>query len=243
RIVGGQIVQPGIGAWAGLVSVQPFRTEAIVSHSCGGTLITPKWVLTAAHCFENATNPLSEWAVVSGITKWTEITPESQVRRIKRLVIHERYKGLLYDIALLELDKPMTCTPDVQLACLPDSMVRVSELKNCYVAGWGTTFETGPTSHVLREATALLIDTQLCNSSKWNQGLVQDHNLCAGYPAGGRSTCQGDSGGPLICKDKYADFFWQVGVTSWAVGCARPRHPTVFVSTQYFYNWILTQMG
>ncbi|NWI61927.1 ACRO protein, partial [Calyptomena viridis] len=72
---------------------------------------------------------------------------------------------------------------------------------------------------------------------------IQVYNLCAGYPKGGISTCQGDSGGPLVCRDKHADFFWQVGITSWAVGCARPKLPSVFSSTQYFYNWILTKLG
>ncbi|NXA13633.1 ACRO protein, partial [Sapayoa aenigma] len=245
RIVGGQIVRPGTGAWAGLVSVQPFRSTEMKSHSCGGTLIRPQWVLTAAHCFANVTNPLKEWAVVAGTTKWREVTPETQIRRIKRVVMHERYdNGLLYDIALLELDKPMTCSPAVQLACLPDSTVRVSELKNCYVAGWGLTSETEGEfpKTLLREAKALLIDTQLCNSSQWNVGLIKPYHVCAGYPEGGISTCKGDSGGPLVCKDKHADFFWQVGLTSWSEGCARPKRPTVFSSTQYFYGWILNKL-
>ncbi|NXF10629.1 ACRO protein, partial [Smithornis capensis] len=170
----------------------------------------------------------------------------TQVRRIKRVVKHESYKNrILYDIALVELAEPITCNPSIQLACLPDSTVRLSELKNCYVAGWGDTVAKADTGFTLQEAKVLLIDNQLCNSSEW-YGLAKDqiqvYNLCAGYPEGGISTCQGDSGGPLICKDKHADFFWQVGITSWAVGCARPKLPSVFSSTQYFYNWIQTHL-
>ncbi|NXS13676.1 ACRO protein, partial [Neodrepanis coruscans] len=168
----------------------------------------------------------------------------SQVRQIKRVLMHKFYDGnLLYDIALVELEKPMTCTPSVQLACLPDPTVRVSELKNCYIAGWGLTVAKSQASEILQEAKVLHIDTQLCNSSEWNAGLIHDYHVCAGYPEGGISACKGDSGGPLVCKDNHADFFWQIGVTSWSVGCARPKLPAVFSSTQYFYEWILKQVG
>ncbi|NWU16549.1 ACRO protein, partial [Cephalopterus ornatus] len=166
-----------------------------------------------------------------------------QVRRIKQVRMHKLYDGsMAYDIAVVELEQPIVCNPSIQLACLPGPTVKVSAL-HCYIAGWGDTYAKTSEDLILKQTEVLPIDTQLCNSSDWNAGIVYEYNLCAGYPEGGKSTCHGDSGGPLICKDTKADVFWEVGLTSGAIGCARPKKPSIFISTQYFYNWITEQIG
>ncbi|NWS79299.1 ACRO protein, partial [Toxostoma redivivum] len=164
-----------------------------------------------------------------------------EVRRIKRLIMHEKYSSLpvRHDVALLELDWPVECSSSIQTACLPGPSLKLSELKNCYVAGWGDRIVK--CSDILQQAKVKFVDIQLCNSSGWLNGHVFDFNVCAGQ--GGVSTCQGDSGGPLVCQDKSGGFFWQIGVTSWGVGCARPKRPAVYSSTQYYYNWIWRNTG
>ncbi|NXM06118.1 ACRO protein, partial [Tyrannus savana] len=72
---------------------------------------------------------------------------------------------------------------------------------------------------------------------------VHIQNLCARYPQDSKDTCQGDTGGPLVFKGNNADFFWQVGLTRWGIGCARASLPGVYISTQSSCRWILVQMG
>ncbi|NWW80378.1 ACRO protein, partial [Climacteris rufus] len=237
RIVGGTGALPG--SWPWIVSIQHPWVPPL-GHFCGGSLISTQWVLTAAHCFDEITN-ISMLSVLIGATQLTQPGPGAQVRGVKQVLMHEYYNkdDMSYDIAVMELDQPVHCNAYIQLACVADPMLRVSELQNCWVAGWGSTIARSlKTSDVLQEAKVQLIDVQLCNSSRWYAGRIHNYNLCAGYPQGTIDTCQGDSGGPLMCQDNNADYWWLVGVTSWGKGCARARRPGVYTSTQHFYNWI-----
>lgn len=95
------------------------------------------------------------WHVVAGATQLTQLGPEVQVRQIKQLQVHEHYtpgEGR-NDIALLKLDQPVVCSHYVQLGCVPDATLKVSELKTCYIAGWGSATTRGEfpkRTHALR---------------------------------------------------------------------------------------------
>ncbi|NXK69438.1 ACRO protein, partial [Sylvietta virens] len=163
------------------------------------------------------------------------------VRNVKQVVIHQYYSrdDYRYDVALLQLDQPVQCSPYIQLACVAVPTLRISEFTNCWIAGWGaTTARSQDSSDRLQEASVQLIDPKLCNSTGWYGGRIHPYNLCAGYPQGTIDTCQGDSGGPLMCQDNNADYWWVIGITSWGRGCARAKRPGVYISTQRFYDWI-----
>ncbi|KAM7022740.1 acrosin-like [Passerculus sandwichensis] len=211
---------------------------------CSGALISPQWVLTVAQCFFRS-GDISIYKVVTGTTDVAQPGPEAAVRRVQRLVKHQHYVAAtaMNNIALLELDQPVECSDYIQLGCVPNSSLAVSDLKTCYIAGWRAARDSGDPRLVLQEAKVRLMDVQLCNSSRWYGGAVHPQDLCAGYPRGGIDTCQGDIGGPLVCKDHVGDYFWLVGLASWGKGCVGEKRPGVFTSTQHFREWIQVQMG
>ncbi|NXM80515.1 ACRO protein, partial [Oenanthe oenanthe] len=237
RIVGGADALPG--SWPWMVSIQHPRIRDL-KHLCGGSLIGHQWVLTAAHCFDIIFDPNLLYVVI-GATQLTKPGREAQVRHVKQVLIHSYYNSnnMKYDIAILELDHPVQCSQYIQLACVPDAQLRVSELQNCWIAGWGSIAEGArKASDHLQEAKVRLINVKLCNSSHWYAGRIHTHHLCAGYPEGEIDSCQGDSGGPLMCQEKYSDYWWVIGITSFGRGCARAKKPGVYTSTQHFYEWI-----
>uniref|UniRef100_A0A8C3R2N6 Peptidase S1 domain-containing protein n=1 Tax=Cyanoderma ruficeps TaxID=181631 RepID=A0A8C3R2N6_9PASS len=226
RIVGGTDAKAG--AWPWMVSIQHPKIPG-TNHFCGGSLIRAEWVLTAAHCFDAIFNSSLVYVVI-GATQLTQPGPRAQVRQIKKLLRHENYdrRDMSCDIALLELSKPVECSPYIQLACVADPIlgVSVSEEETCWVAGWGAT-------------SPLEAQAPECSS-----GCERGDSPSAGNTILILSALlQGDSGGPLMCQDNSTDSWWVVGVTSWGKSCGRAKRPGVYTSTQYFYEWMLLQDG
>ncbi|XP_015278307.1 PREDICTED: acrosin-like [Gekko japonicus] len=233
------------GTWPWLVSIQLPEVDGDgYRHWCGGTLINSRWVLSAAHCFGlKRYIKVKFWRVVVGITQLLEEDPEAQIVYIERLVEHENYNriGYLNDIALIELNRSVVCNDRIQLACLPDSSLSISQLSHCYFTGWGSTHANKNIMklEIMQEVKVSLLDTAACNSSRWYFKRIRDNNLCALPETGSKEACQGAGGGPLMCWEGRSERFWVVGINSWWSGCTEIRMPSVFISTQRFASWIL----
>ncbi|XP_066290427.1 apolipoprotein(a)-like [Branchiostoma lanceolatum] len=234
RIVGGKVAVPGAWPW------MAFLYRKGLGHLCGGTLISSRWVLTAAHCLTGRS--ADEIEVYLGKHHEDKTDPMEQRFSVKKIIIHEGFSLPSYrnDVALIKLPRRAMLNEIANLACLPDdNMADTTQDGSCVTTGWGDTLGTGGEG-VLKQLFLPLIPTQKCNSTSFYNGRLQTSMLCAGFEKGGQDSCRGDSGGPLVCS---MDGRWYLmGITSWGRGCALPKRPGVYARVSEFSSWIEEMM-
>ncbi|MCJ8742225.1 hypothetical protein PDJAM_G00079610 [Pangasius djambal] len=234
RIVGGQVVTTK-GRWPWQVSLQ-----ANGRHLCGGSIITPSWIVTAAHCVQTLSSP-SQWKVYAGYLTLSQMS-YSTGSSVRQVISHPGFDSDTndYDIALMKLWTPLQMSSSIGPVCLPVTGLDLSTSRTYYVTGWGATVSQGSASNELREAQVSLISRTVCNSRQVYNGQITDNMICAGKLEGGVDSCQGDSGGPLVTSENF--LWWLVGDTSWGQGCAIKNRPGVYGNVTTFLDWIYTQM-
>uniref|UniRef100_A0A8C3HS80 Serine protease 56 n=1 Tax=Chrysemys picta bellii TaxID=8478 RepID=A0A8C3HS80_CHRPI len=235
KIVGGSVAPRG--AWPWLVSVR-LGGELM----CGGVLVGATWVLTAAHCFAGNRNELA-WTVVVGdydLTKWDE---GEQVLPVNRIITHPKFNPKTFhsDMALLELGRPVAPSAWLSPVCLPNGPEEPGPGTPCYIAGWGSLYQEGPSAEVVMEARVPVLSQDACRSALGKE-LLTNAMFCAGYLAGGIDSCQGDSGGPLTCQESGSQQSVLYGITSWGDGCGEQGKPGVYTRVTAFADWIRRQM-
>ncbi|XP_035748373.1 transmembrane protease serine 4 [Egretta garzetta] len=192
RVLGGS--PAAIRAWPWQVSLR-YRNE----HICGGSIIDPSWVLTAAHCFKN--NPIVQsWHVKAG----SNLLQGAATLAVEKVFVAEvtSTSPRDNDIALVKLRSPLHVSDSIKPICLPYFDEELVPGTPLWVIGWGYTQEHGKLSETLQQAEVELIDKESCNLTAYH-GKVTQKMLCAGLPQGGVDACQGDSGGRSseTCRD------------------------------------------
>ncbi|CAL1573966.1 unnamed protein product [Knipowitschia caucasica] len=234
RIVGGTEAENG--AWPWQVSLQ-IRG----SHICGGSIISSKWILSAAHCFESY-NRAYLWKVQYGDVSLIHMAFYNPSKSVDKIISHANYNPETNDndIALLKLSSPLAFSSTVKPVCLPNAGLDLSPERQAWITGWGALRSSGTSPDRLNQAEVTIYSRGTCNAHSVLDGAVTETMICAGKLSGGVDSCQGDSGGPLVVKQ--GGVWWLVGDTSWGIGCAWKNKPGVYGNVPYFIDWVHEQM-
>ncbi|XP_037093263.1 venom protease-like [Pollicipes pollicipes] len=241
-VVGGVPATPSKWPWMALLGE---RREGGTRWTCGGTLIAPSTVLTAAHCVNGRQPP--QLVVRLGEYNISHTRDgRHQDLGVSRVVLHPAYRRSQNDVALLLLSRPAALGVRVQPACLPppdaDHTGQEADL-----AGWGRVQFAGSVPEALQEVRLQVVDPAQCERNYREApsfdtlflGGFQGTKVCAnGRDGTSKDACQGDSGGPLVIQG--ADDRYQViGVVSTGLGCGNPKYPGIYTKVSKYIPWIV----
>jgi len=198
------------------------------SLTCGATVISKSWIMSAAHCFRN-NPPASTYRIKAGVFEHAKNDePGEKVLEVSEYILHPKYDyGIdrgeppTYDIALLKLETPLDFTDHISPVCLPQEQDGLpADNTATFITGWGRTVNSDQAgvSPNLQQVSVPLVSKEKCKAFLFNKDYSKTI-ICVGVEQGGKTSCQGDSGGPSVFQDAANGNRWtQIGITSFGLG-------------------------
>ncbi|XP_031619828.1 melanization protease 1 [Contarinia nasturtii] len=260
RIIGGDDAVPGQFPWMARLAYRN-RTSQLVSYRCSGSVISKKYILTAAHCVSNLVDDLELIYVRLGeldsrsnlCDNNRNLCNEPQDYEIESIEHHPSYDMPKYanDIALIRL-RHITNSSFVSPLCLPlgpyEATDKNLDQKMAIVAGWGvsTPLLGGAVNPMLQYIRLPIVNTQSCANSYASYSansripiIISESQLCA-QGTTNHDACQGDSGGPLMREDSQTGRYILLGLVSFGPRtCGVAAFPGVYSRTSAHLDWIL----
>ncbi|KAK7601272.1 hypothetical protein V9T40_008713 [Parthenolecanium corni] len=243
-IVGGVEAQPKQFPHMALVGFGSNHNN--VKWSCGGSLISEYFVLSAAHC-ANSFDGQARWVRLGELdleSNAEDARPTDFI--IVERIVHPEYKppAVYHDIALFRLKDAVKFNDYFRPICLHDADKLFN--RNLIASGWGALGYGEVTNNILMHVTLDVISHNVCSNLYPNdkylpRGVDAKSQICAGYLQGQKDTCLGDSGGPLqylTMKEDCQLLYTQVGIVSFGRGCAFKNSPGIYTKISHYIPWI-----
>lgn len=248
QIIGGREADPG--AWPWQVALMKSEVDdGYYAQFCGGSLIAPNWVLTAAHCISDPYTGIIVEPSSINVTVGRHVLSSDEGQRIAtaQIVRHPDYNpdAIDSDVALLRLAQAVVYTTTIApvTPLSPTLSFLATPTVDATVTGWGARNPAGGDpdyADALHQVSVPIVEQAVCQASydaALRPGAITDNMICAGPEEGGRDSCFGDSGGPLVVPNGEGGWL-QAGIVSWGIGCAEPGFPGVYTRVTRFYEWI-----
>ncbi|XP_071538001.1 phenoloxidase-activating factor 1-like [Panulirus ornatus] len=260
KVFHGEDAPLGAFPWMAILGFKPPRLEDL-NWYCGGSLITERYVVSAAHCVAKnyaGGHVLTVVRLGEHNRDTDRDCPASggdcalpvQDFKPEEIIIHPNFdkRGAASDdIFLIRLDRPATFNTYVRPICLPPADLDVGSFvgsRQAVVAGWGKTQESDQAS-ILQYARLPFVDLETCRTYFATSGInLSPEQVCFGGE-GARDSCARDSGGPLFLPDPGSANFVLIGVVSFGLsdlGCGAIGVPAVYANVASYRSWITSNL-
>ncbi|MFJ2750943.1 serine protease [Streptomyces sp. NPDC087297] len=238
-VIGGKPVKVADSPWVVALASRDRFGGTRGGQFCGGVVVAPTRVVTAAHCLGvqvlgGPVESVADFRVIAGRTELR--AADGREIAVRGARVNPAYDPVSNagDLAVLELAEPMPAHHVLPMAETGHGAYAAGT--GAAVYGWGDTSGFGDYAYALRAAAVTVLADEVCARAYPGDADGQyraESMVCAGDSGGGKDACQGDSGGPLVAQGRL------IGLVSWGRGCGRADSPGVYTRIAPLVDFVL----